>query len=242
MARIDKKNILSGALGNLVFRNLDGNQIVQSHPGSVKQTKATQASGSEFRQCSHWAKLLRIGLSRFIDKQTDSYMFSRFTGAVYKAIQKNLTLPKGQRTPLNSDMSSLVGFEFNTHSPFSTYCTVPIQVTANPDRTVTVTIPEFLPKTAIVFPEKCTDVDLLVYVYATDFTSVGNLENNYFTLPLSKNNTSPATVWTSPVLPEHNLVLVVARLLYKQYNRFSGDYCINSKELNPAMVVFVDNV
>jgi len=125
MARIDKKNLLSGALGNLVFRNLDGNQIVQSHPGSVKQTQATKASGSEFRQCSHWAKLLRYGLSNFIDKQTDSYMFSRFTGAVYKAIQKNITLPKGQRTPLNSDMSSLIGFEFNTHSPFTTYCTAP---------------------------------------------------------------------------------------------------------------------
>lgn len=37
MGKIIKKNIISGSVGKLVFRNLDGKQIVQSHPGEIKQ-------------------------------------------------------------------------------------------------------------------------------------------------------------------------------------------------------------
>lgn len=47
MARINKKNILSGKIGNLVFRNLHGKQIVQAKPEKVNQSKATKLSGAD---------------------------------------------------------------------------------------------------------------------------------------------------------------------------------------------------
>jgi len=66
MARLDKNKFISGVIGNLVFRNLDGKQIVQSKPESIKQSKLTKLSGSEFRNCSQWAKMLRQHLYFFV--------------------------------------------------------------------------------------------------------------------------------------------------------------------------------
>jgi hypothetical protein len=72
MARLDKNKFLSGVIGNLVFRNLDGKQIVQSKPDKIKQSKMTKLSGSEFRSCSQWAKMIRQHLYNFLINQNDS--------------------------------------------------------------------------------------------------------------------------------------------------------------------------
>ena len=66
MARLDNKRNFSGTIGNVVFRTLDGKQIVQSKEAFRKQTPATKISGSEFRQCSTWTKQLRASLTPFL--------------------------------------------------------------------------------------------------------------------------------------------------------------------------------
>jgi len=121
MAQLNNKKAFSGLIGNLVFRTLNGQQIVQSRPNKVKQTSNTKASASEFRQCSTWAKQLRLDLFAFLNNDTDSYMFRRLTGSLYNALMSNTLIPKGQRTPLNATMSDLVGFDFNSNSPFQDY-------------------------------------------------------------------------------------------------------------------------
>src|SRR6187399_2864610 len=102
MAQLNKNKSISGTVGNLVFRDVWKKQILQSKPGAIKQTKETKASGSEFRQCSSWAKWLRSWLNSFLANHTDSFMHSRFVGQLYTTLQANTTLPKGERTPLNS--------------------------------------------------------------------------------------------------------------------------------------------
>lgn len=52
MARLDKNKFLIGVIGNLVFKNLDGKQIIQSKPDNIKQSRHTKLSGSESRSCS----------------------------------------------------------------------------------------------------------------------------------------------------------------------------------------------
>lgn len=39
MARVTKNNFLSGTINNLVFRNLNGVQVVQSKASKVRQTQ-----------------------------------------------------------------------------------------------------------------------------------------------------------------------------------------------------------
>ncbi len=243
MARISSKNIATGRVAHLVYRNLNGQQIVQVHPGKLKQTQATKASGSEFRQCSSWAKQLRVGLHSFLVDLTDSYMYRRLTGQLYHAILANTDKPRGERTPLTSDMKSLEDFEFNTHSPFSRYFKSEIAVAMDAERKITVTIPALDSGTDLHFPQEADKAELIVLVYATDFGDSQNPFENFFTLNLQQNTAlSEATAWTSAPVPEGFFVMATAKLLFYSTNPFSGrNYC-NSKTLNPAMVLFCGTV
>lgn len=239
MARLSKKNIISGATGSLVFRNLDGKQILQSHPGKIRQTQQTVASASEFSQCSRWAKHLRIRLHSFLAGQTDSYMYRRLTGSFYNALLENTHLPKGQRTPLNASMKALEGFEFNSHSPFKEYFLPEITVVMDSERQVQVTIPELEPKSQMQFPKKVSQAELVIYACATKFELSLPLPDAFFMLPINQYDTSlPETTWTSPALPEGYFVIVAAKLLYYEENQFMGKKYSNSEVLNPSRILF----
>lgn len=239
MARIGKKGILSGLVGNLVFRNLDGQQVVQSRPATIKQTKATKESASEFRQCSRWAKHLRMALNPLLTDETDSYMYRRWTGAVYQSLLSNTHLPKGQRTPFNCAMKDLEGFDFNTHSLFKDYFLSDIEVTLNTQGVVTIKVPEFDPKIQVVFPEKVTNADLVVYVYSTNLEYNQPLTDARFRLPIALNTSLvPETLWNTSALPSGQWVIVVAKLFYYSVNPFTERKYHNSKKMSPAMVLF----
>lgn len=239
MARINKKNILSGRIANLVFRNVAGKQIVQSRPEDMKQTKATKLSSSEFTQCSRWAKSLRLSLIPFLVGLTDTYMYRRLTGQLYKALQTNTAIGKGQRTPLNADMSELIGFEFNAYSPFADYFLPKFAISLDSQRHLSVIIPEFEPKTEVVFAEKTYQAELVVYVLATHLEPNTAAIETHFILPIESQTALVAeTHWISFALPADCFVLVTAKLMYYNTNKFTMKNYVNSKELNPACVVF----
>lgn len=239
MAHIRNKNFISGATGNLVFRNLNGKQIIQSHPGEIRQTRATVASASEFSHCSRWAKHLRIGLHSFLAGHTDSYMYRRLTGAFYNALLENTHLSKGQRTPFTADMKALEGFEFNIHSPFKKYFLPEITVVMDSQRQVQVTIPELEPKSQIRFTEGVPHAELVVYACATKFEASSPIADAFFTLPIPLDAAVQSeTIWTSPVLPEGYFVVVAAKLLYYEENQFMGKKYSNSDVLNPCRILF----
>ncbi len=238
MAKLGKKGLLSGLVGNLVFRNLDGVQIVQSQPDGVRQTRATKESSSEFSRCSQWAKQLRMGMRSFLMDQTDNYMYRRFTGAFYTALQQNTTMLKGERTPLNADMSGLVGFDFNQHSPFANSFLPKIEVTVENGTCIKIVVPSFEPKSEIVFPKRQYLCELMVYVYTTSFTFNEPLHDAFFVLPIvASNEVQPETIWITPALPEGRMVLVTAKMLFYSSTKFTDKIYSNSASFNPCGVV-----
>lgn len=238
MAQLDKSKSISGTIGNVVFRKVGKKQILQSRPGTIKQTRATRISGSEFRQCSSWSKWLRLGLNPFLDRHTDHYMCSRFTGQLYTALQANAALPKGERTPMNSDMASLGGFEFNADSPFSDYFSPIITASVNSYNEVTVAVPSFNPKTAMQFAPNTMHAELLIYVVSTNFESQMGFEDSFVIVPINKGTgIHPETVWTSTAVPQGNLMLVCAKLLFYETGRFAEKIYGNSKQCSPAQLL-----
>lgn len=243
MARLNHKKAFSGLIGNLVFRTLGGQQIVQSKPDSVKQTSNTKASASEFRQCSTWAKQLRLDLWSFLNKDTDSYMFRRLTGNFYKALMSNTLIPKGHRTPLNANMSDLVGFDFNLNSPFKDYFLPQIEVTADSQKQITVIVPELEPKTQVKYPEKALQAELLIYVYAGTLVANAPRTEAFVTIPIDRAAVvQPETSWTSPVLPDNHLVVVSVKLLYYTHNKFTGKNYLNDTQLSPSTILFANAI
>lgn len=239
MARIDNQRLFRGAIGNVVFKKLNGVQIAVSKSNGIKQTTATKDSGSEFRQCSSWTKLLRLGLQGFLVNLSDSYMYRRFTGAFYEALQTNTTMPKGQRTPLNSNLQTLSGFEFNSNSPFAEYFKTPLTVANNATQNVTITVPEFIPNTNLLWPANAYQAELVLYVYATNFDNQTTDVTHFTVLPITNTNTPmPEMVWTSPALPSGYFVLVCAKLMYYTPNAITTRNYLNSIMLNPSSIAF----
>jgi hypothetical protein len=133
MAKINDNKQFSGMVGKLVFRTLEGEQIVQSAPKKFKQSMLTQLSGLEFRQCSKWGRHIRIILHDFLARQTDSYMHRRLTSALYETILGNTQLPKGERSPVHCTMQAMTRFEFNIHSPWSEYVQIEVRTSMQED-------------------------------------------------------------------------------------------------------------
>ncbi len=238
MAQITKNKLITGILGKVVFREVGNKQILLSKAGKVKQTKSTQLSGSEFRQCSSWSKRLRSGLKSFTAGQTDSTMHGRLTGKLYQAIQTNTEQPKGNRTPMNSDMDLLGGFEFNTHSPFTDYCALTLTAIQNEQKQIIVTVPELHPKADMKFMPNTTGAELLLYVVAMTLEGPAHFVEGYTLLPIDKNTAVvPETVWSGPVIPEGYFVVVCAKLLYYAPNKFTEKEYVNHKGCNPAQLI-----
>ncbi|MCZ8331617.1 MAG: hypothetical protein O9282_09925 [Flavobacterium sp.] len=241
MAQLKANNKISGAIGNVVFRTVNGKQIIQSKSGPIQQSDATKISGSEFRQCSQWAKILRNGYFSFLAGMTDSYIHGRLTAAIYKAILHNTTVPKGERTPQNSDMSYLNGFEMNTNSLFTSYFLPEITVTPTAENQIRVSIAPFEAKSAITFPPETTHVDLLLYAMATNFDTNAEIIQSHLLLPITKNQSLPETEWIVPAPPLGYLSTINAKLLFYQPNALTGRTDINTKQLSPAIIVSAKN-
>lgn len=238
MARVAKNKLLSGAISNLVFRNVDGVQVVQSLPGKIKQTSNTKQSGNEFRSCSTWAKMARQNLYSFLMQQTDSYMYRRFTGALYNAIMSNSNMLKGTRTPLNSDTSGMVGFDFNSHSPFRESFLPELEVRLNEDRQVEVILPQLCTKEALVYPKRFHSAELLVYVVASSLRYSVAKEEAHTLFELNyATTTQPAVTWTSPVLAEGQWVIVTAKLLFYRTEKFVEKDYLNSASFCPSTIL-----
>ncbi len=238
MAHLNKNNFIVGRIGNLVYKEFNGKQIIQSRPEEVKQTKNTKRSSSEFIRCSKWAKRLRISLIPFLLGLTDSFMYKRFTGQMYLALLSNKNSIKEERTPFNADMSALNGFDFNSHSPFKAYFLPEISCEVNALNQVKVMLPAMNAKTDLVYASSCYQAELIVCVLAANFVLGSALVEHHFIVPLDSSDPIQAeTNWTSPALPENYFVMVSAKLLFFNNNVYSGKNYVNTKGLNPAMVV-----
>jgi hypothetical protein len=238
MAQLDKSKSINGAIGNVVFKKIGDKQILQSKPESVRQTDRTKAAGSEFRQCSSWGTRLRNGLRSFLSGEEGGYMHSRMAARVYAAIQLNMDLPNGERTPLNSDMSSLADFEFNSHSPFTDYFIPEIVAEFNEQRQVVVTVPEFNPRVAMEFALNTRQAEILIYVMASNFESDTGFPDDYTIIPIPNDYAPVAqTVWTSQPMPEGHLVLACAKLQFYNNTRFTEKHYVNNKACSPAKVM-----
>lgn len=105
-------------------------------------------------------------------------------------------------------------------------------------RRVMVTVPALQPLVDVLYPEGCSQAEMLVYLYATNLMPNAPITDGYFTVALPKQPvTLTQTVWTSPELPEGHFVMVCAKLLYYETNPFTGRTYLNSTVLNTSAVL-----
>lgn len=238
MARINKKNNISGRIKNLIFFDLHGEQFVKAASDTIKQTKATKLSSGEFINCSKWTKQIRLCLDPILLTFTDIYMYKRFTARFYATIQTNTSIPKEQRTPWNSDMSGLIGFDFNSHSPFSEYFFPIITTNLNEENKLVITIPEFEPKTGMVFAENTGKADLVIFSVAINLESNRPNFTEHFIVPIEMNVPRLSeTIVANIEIPASHFIVVIAKLMFYKPNEITIKNYVNHSELNPSTII-----
>ncbi len=114
MARLRNDGALHGRIGEVVYRTLDGKQIVQGKPRRVKQTANTKLKALEHGVASHQAGRLKQIFAAF-QQYLDPSFNGRFAAAIARCMESSYE-DIGERHLQNSDPSRLNYFSFNKES------------------------------------------------------------------------------------------------------------------------------
>ncbi|GAA4780461.1 hypothetical protein GCM10023231_04390 [Olivibacter ginsenosidimutans] len=149
MAKLDKKGNPKGKIGNEIYRQLNGETIVQSKPGKIKQTTNTQISAQEFGLCSNATKIIRQ-MGSYLFEYTDPYLSGRLTAVMRQCVA---ALPQDSKEKnLNDiDPSPFIGFQFNPKGSFEKNLLLMPQCTVQPDGTLIVQLNGLTPEKHIPF-------------------------------------------------------------------------------------------
>jgi len=114
-----KGKFLSGLLGPVVLRKLNGQQIISGRPdrSRVKQTARSKISNNTFGSASKLAKQLRMLFLPWIEGLYDYDMGNRMHSALMKCLVPSRDLESGSYNFDESSFDHLRGLEFNKWSP-----------------------------------------------------------------------------------------------------------------------------
>ena len=112
---IGKGDLISGKLGKLIGRIVDGEQIWQSRGQTPKQTKATKKSAALFGINSSLASYIRGTVCYNFD--SDKTMISRLTSETYAIFRHCHDKGTNSFSFARNSYNRLKGFEFNVKSP-----------------------------------------------------------------------------------------------------------------------------
>ena len=242
MAKIGFKGQLTGSVGPVYYRTLNGSSCIQTKPGrgNVKQTEATRQSASDFGRASSMAKAIRESLFPVLQHHSDTAFYRRFAAKVNAATQDGNPQPKGSRSLIDGNLALLSHIDCNTASPFSEYCKGSPELSLSDSNVLTIALPELQVIESITPYTDATDAELafLVTVINPQTNTQSHAELFKFAIPLS-NATIPARQWTTASLPENQLIVVTAAVFYYRRNALVGLIGLNGKEFHPCEVVGV---
>ena len=96
---------LNGAIGDLVFYNLNGKNIVRKKSGFNKTAykksptyEKVRQNSSEFGHCSKVGKLIRSCISKYIVLAEDALLYQRFAKVMTEIKDMDSEHEKGKRT------------------------------------------------------------------------------------------------------------------------------------------------
>lgn len=186
MATIDGKGRIRGKVGPVVYRVLNGKNIIQSKPGKVKQSKATQESSQEFAYIQNSAKRLRQYFYPAVQYLEDKKMANRFASQLYKILTQNSQHPKGERDLLNTDLSPIEGFQFNVNSPTDQFLKAKLEIQLNEQACLVIKVPALNLQNDFLWLSEASHAQIHVWVGAVDPENWKEINLQDFSIPLER--------------------------------------------------------
>jgi hypothetical protein len=145
---------------------------------------------------------------------------------------------------MEGNLALLHNIDCNLASPFVNYCKLSPGLSLSDSRQLTIALPEFSVLDYIAQKEKATHAELVFLVTALppeidpDNPIEPKAELFRFAFPL-KASLIPAQQWTTDVLPQAHIVVVVSALFYYRNNALAGMVGLNEKEFHPCEVTMI---
>lgn len=168
---------LDGIMDNIVFYQSSDGYIARMHTPITAERIAsdpsfarTRENMSEFGRAGKGARLLRVALRAELQKVSDRRASNRLLRELLHVLKSDAANPRGQRTLVSAEKTSLTGFDFNANAPLGATFFAPFTVTL--DRaagTATVTLPAFTPANAVEAPAGATHFRINTAVVGVDF-------------------------------------------------------------------------
>ena len=238
MAIRDAQGLIRGKMGDIVFKVVNGKQVVYQVPDTVKQSRLTKKCATMFGLCSKQTALLMGKLRPWLKGKVDSKQAARLRGACLAILRNNEKKGLLSADLDTADMSDLKGFEFNIHAPFEKYFLPKIGVTET-ENTMTIKIPSYFPLKEISFPESTENVNahLIVLHHNAAKNEVSFILDEQWQVR-QRGAFEEERKYTVPSITEPGITLVIVQLLFFNIkSRFSKEY-LNDKKHFPAQIVY----
>jgi hypothetical protein len=160
---IIKDNLLVGVLGPLIFKIVNGKQIVttKAAPGTMKQTASTIWTGKTFGLCSIISSHILQTYKRNFKNLQDGSMFGRLTPILYSSIVAGWDQEDRLFHFDEMDFSPLIDFDYNIKSPLKASLGVEIDVQQDGGKLL-VSFTQLANRNVVHFPKGATSCEMTV--------------------------------------------------------------------------------
>lgn len=235
---IKKNNVLTGIIGPLVLRVVNGQQIVTQRmlPGTMKQTGATKLSAGSFAMASTFTAEFKRALGFAAGSYTDADMHGRLTGVINRILNVcRANDPKFYH--FNEDsFSALTGFNFNLKSTVEKQMPLKPQISIAPGL-LAVSFSETVDKPLIRFPKysfKCTITFMVTLFRLTDGLRINLSDQQQLIIINDKKAVSIDTL--NFIIPDGCLCVATMYMEYATSGN-TGWRILNDKNFNPCCIL-----
>lgn len=242
MAKIDKDGLIRGKIGDLVYRNYRGKQIIQRVADETKKSEKVKKNNTEFGYASGKESTLRKFYVDTLRLNHDGNLHNRHRKVLYELLIHNLDKNANERKLIDGNPKQYIGLEFNINSTWEDFMPyyIPINETENGFK---IEIPKLFSKLFFkaIKQLKIDHLKLSFNVLSID----PDLMQEPFTILLNQREmvlypdqiTEPFN-WEISNLPPNRFIIVIGKIDYFEMSSVYGLRSINSKELCPACVLF----
>ncbi|SFI78743.1 hypothetical protein [Myroides guanonis] len=239
MAMQDSRGLIRGVVGNLVFRVMNGKQVVQQRSKVDIVPKRTLENANLFGICSKQAAIVRTKLKPWLGMNYDSKMPVRLQAGCYKILKSKENQKREIGDLFSANLSGLSGFEFNVNSPFSKYFISDLNVSGDLKIGLKVYLSSLETLYDLRYPKDCESVDLHLIMLHIPKGNVSGciVETIQWTLLKNKQTQEERSFQTRPIQTE-GITLVIAQLLFFNSRSQFGKVYVNNKKLHPMKIVY----
>ncbi|WP_069659708.1 hypothetical protein [Arcticibacter eurypsychrophilus] len=242
MASIDKKGMVHGTAGSVIYREYRGKNIIQGKAKAFKQTEKTIRSATEFGLSSSAAAVIRTAFepAYFFKDGTAAY---RSTQLVYRSILNNVSGEKGKRDLHDGNLSLLQGIDFNASSRLNEVLQLSHSVSKSEEGLVSVTLGSLNTQTGIKRPKGASGAymkhRIRLMLVAFNFREEYYENLGFQDLDLEGYQSVKGQVITfTETIPDDCLALVsMSLMLYSSVGQTNESVLLNSKEFSPCAII-----